>query len=138
MNNVQKEFRKKKAQAILDAEKKKALLFVNLCQSLGAPTPQMQFRFHPERKWKTDFYFEANGVKLALEVEGGIFTGGRHTRPAGFVGDLEKYNALTLQGIFLIRVSPKDLLKVDTVNKVKAVLQNNHFPEHENRNSKRL
>ena len=69
--------------------------------------------FHPKRKWRFDYAFPAQ--KIALEVEGGIFTGGRHTRAKGFLGDIEKYNQATLLGWRLFRVTPQNLLRTSTM-----------------------
>jgi len=35
---------------------------------------------------------------LAVEVDGGTWTGGRHTRGAGFEADCEKLNAAVIAG----------------------------------------
>lgn len=43
--------------------------------------------------------------RIALEVEGGIWIQGRHTRGLGFENDLRKYNAAVLDGWLLLRVS---------------------------------
>lgn len=99
-----------------------AEIFRQVCRTMRLPEPQPEFAFHPARKWRIDFYFEANGRKVALEVEGGVFTGGRHTRAAGFLGDIEKYNHLAMQQIFLVRCTPSNLMKLETLNVVKAVL----------------
>lgn len=57
-----------------------------------------------------------------MEVEGGIYVMGRHTRGAGFKGDMEKYNAAAGMGITIVRVVPGDLLKTETFNLVKKTL----------------
>ncbi len=97
-------------------------IFKQVCQTMRLPEPVPEYRFHPDRQWRIDFYFEANGRKVALEVEGGVFTSGRHTRGTGFLGDMEKYNAMAMQQIFLVRCTPGDLMKLKTLNAVKAVL----------------
>lgn len=96
--------------------------FIALCLQSGLPAPVPEFRFDTERKWRTDYFFEANGKKVALEIEGGIYCQGRHIRPQGFLADLQKYNALTLHGIYLLRVTPKTLLTQDTILLLKKVL----------------
>ena len=60
-----------------------------------------EYKFHPIRKWRFD-YFHKSGV--AIELEGGIYTGGRHTRGAGFLKDMEKYNEAASRGILVFRV----------------------------------
>lgn len=51
--------------------------------------------------WRLDFAYPEK--KLAIECEGGVWKGGRHTRGAGFEEDAAKYNALTLYGWRLLR-----------------------------------
>lgn len=67
-----------------------------------------EFKFHPTRRWRIDYYFEGR-VKIGLEVEGSVFTLGRHTRPQGFMADIEKYNQFSLYNIFLVRTTPSDV-----------------------------
>lgn len=73
----------------------------------GLPTPEREWRFHPSRKWRFDFAFP--GDKLAVEVEGGIFVTGRHSRGAGMLADMEKYAAATLLGWRVIRVAAQHI-----------------------------
>ena len=73
----------------------------------GLPVATREHRFHPKRKWRLDLSWPLS--KLAVEVEGGVWTRGRHTRPRGFLNDIEKYNALTLLGWSLLRVTPKQV-----------------------------
>jgi len=70
-------------------------------KAVGLPEPVREFKFHPERRWKLDFAFV--DLKLAVEIEGGIWNGGRHTTGAGFIKDCEKYNELALMGWRLLR-----------------------------------
>lgn len=81
------------------------------------PAPVTEHSFHPERRWRFDYAWP--DVKVALEVEGGIWTGGRHTSSAGFLKDMEKYNAAARLGWRVLRCTPKTLLSLDTVNAVK-------------------
>lgn len=78
-----------------------------------------EHRFHPERKWRFDFIFKPN---IALEVEGGIWNGGRHSRGSGFKADMEKYNSATVMGWRILRVTPDDLCTMDTVRMIKEVI----------------
>ena len=96
--------------------------FRQLCVSEGLPEPISEHKFHDTRRWRLDYFFDTGDVKIALEVEGGVWVRGRHTRGSGFVKDMEKYNQVAAYGIFLLRVQPKDLLTMDTVNLVKQVI----------------
>lgn len=71
----------------------------------GFPAPVREHRFHPRRKWRFDFAWPDHG--LAVEVEGGVYTQGRHTRGRGFTQDAEKYNEAALLGWTVIRVTPE-------------------------------
>jgi hypothetical protein len=66
-------------------------------------------RFHPKRKWRFDYAFD-NGWPVAIEIEGAIFSRGRHTRGAGYQKDLEKYNTATAMGWRVYRFSTQDVL----------------------------
>jgi very-short-patch-repair endonuclease len=64
---------------------------------------EQEFEFHPKRKWRADFHLV--GKKILVEVEGAIWSGGRHTRGKGYIGDMGKYNAATMLGYQVIRFS---------------------------------
>jgi hypothetical protein len=78
----------------------------------GLPAPVAEHRFHVERKWRFDYAWPV--LKIALEVEGGVWTNGRHTRGAGFLKDCEKYNAAAVMGWRVLRVTPATLRTADT------------------------
>lgn len=67
------------------------------------PQPVTEHRFHPKRRWRFDLAWPEH--MLAVEVEGGVWTSGRHSRGAGFVADCEKYNEAMLAGWRVIRVT---------------------------------
>lgn len=90
--------------------------------SRGVPAPVAEHKFHPLRRWRFDYAWPAEFI--ALEVEGGVWTGGRHTRGAGFVKDMEKYNAATVLGWRVLRVQPRDLLKHETAGMVADLIRN--------------
>jgi very-short-patch-repair endonuclease len=71
---------------------------------LRMPQPEREYRFHPDRRWRFDFAWPDN--LLAVEVEGGGFVQGRHTRGAGLAADCEKYNTAVLLGWRVLRVTP--------------------------------
>jgi very-short-patch-repair endonuclease len=65
---------------------------------------EREYRFHPVRRWRIDFAWPDK--MLAVEVEGGVYSGGRHTRGAGFEADCIKYNTLAETGWTLFRYTP--------------------------------
>ncbi|GHV49823.1 hypothetical protein FACS1894216_00910 [Synergistales bacterium] len=75
-----------------------------LAPILGAEY-ELEYRFAPPRRWRFDAAFPA--VKIAIEVEGGAFTGGRHFRGVGAIKDMEKYNTATKRGWRLFRFTPQ-------------------------------
>ena len=60
----------------------------------GFPAPEREVRLIPGRRFRCDLVWRPQ--RLVCEVEGGVWTGGRHTRGAGFTRDCEKYNELEL------------------------------------------
>ena len=78
--------------------------------------PLREFKFHPTRKWKFDFAFPEQ--KIAVEVEGGIWRSGRHTRPGGFEADTEKYNTAVKMGWRVLRYSTAQVLYGTAINDV--------------------
>lgn len=84
---------------------------------MGLPAPVTEHRFEPERRWRFDYAWPE--AKIALEVEGGIYTGGRHTSSAGFVKDMAKYNRAAVLGWRVLRIEPKHLLTLATAQMVK-------------------
>jgi very-short-patch-repair endonuclease len=70
----------------------------------GLSVPLYEFRFHETRKWRFDFFFP--DVRLAIEIEGGIWQYGRHNRAKSYLKDLEKYNAAAEHGIRVLRYQP--------------------------------
>ena len=100
-------------------------IFAQVCEKHGLPRPTQEFKFHPTRKWRIDYFFNnpLNGVKVALEVEGGVFGYGRHNRIGGYLKDLEKYNALAENGILLVRVIPQNLCTFKNLETLKNALK---------------
>jgi very-short-patch-repair endonuclease len=68
---------------------------------MGLPEPVAEYRFHTTRRWRFDYAWPQ--LRLALEVDGGAWVGGRHTRGAGYEKDCEKLNAALLAGWRVLR-----------------------------------
>lgn len=76
-------------------------------RALGMPLPQREVRWHPQRRWRFDFAWPA--AQIAVEVEGGVWVAGRHSRGAGFVADVEKYAEAALAGWLVLRVTAQHI-----------------------------
>jgi hypothetical protein len=86
----------------------------------GLPAPVFEHRFHPTRKWRLDIAWPEHLVYL--EVDGGIWIKGGHNRGAQMKKDWEKRNAASGMGWRGLWCEPKDLLKAETVEAVRAAL----------------
>ena len=76
-------------------------------ESAGLPDPEREYQFCPGRKWRFDFAWI--GPKVAAEVEGGHWVGGRHVRPAGFASDCRKYSQAALLHWRVLRFVAEDI-----------------------------
>lgn len=88
--------------------------------ALGLPAPAVEYRVVPDRRWRFDFAWPA--YRLALEVEGGVWIRGRHTRPSGYLKDVEKYNRAALEGWRVLRATPQDVRSGAAAQLVQACL----------------
>lgn len=88
----------------------KRAMFLAACKAHGLPEPIPEYQFAPPRKWRFDWFWKGFcGPSVALEIEGGAWTSGRHTRGQGFLDDIEKYNEATILGYRVIRCTPADV-----------------------------
>ena len=62
--------------------------------------------FAPPRKFRLDFFIEPD---LAIEVDGAIWTGGRHSRGAGIMTDCEKTGLIAAKGFRFLRLTPSHI-----------------------------
>ena len=93
--------------------------FITLWRMFGGPEPVAEYRFHRDRRWRFDFAWP--DVRCAVEIDGGAFTRGRHTRGKGFEADLEKMNEATLLGWRVFRFTPQ-MLSRDPVANLQPVI----------------
>ena len=81
---------------------------------------EQEFKFCETRKWRADFYLI--GTKLLIEVEGGIWSNGRHTRGSGYQADMEKYNAAAILGYTVLRFSTADVKSGRAIEQIKGMV----------------
>lgn len=82
---------------------------------------EQEFLFHDTRKWRADFHII--GHKLLIEVEGGIWSNGRHTRGKGYLDDMEKYNETTALAYRLLRFSTEQVKSGLAVRKIEEMVK---------------
>ena len=98
----------------------KSDFFTLLCKSDLKLDCIKEHKFHPVRRWRFDYAIPT--AKIAIEVEGGVWTGGRHTSPKGFLNDMEKYNTATIMGWRLLRTTPDRLCSNETLQMVRDII----------------
>ena len=91
-----------------------------ICVTLGVQKPVEEHRFHQSRRWSFDFAWPE--YKLALEVDGAIWSKGRHSRGSGIIGDMEKFNAAAELGWRVIKFTPQQLRTSSTILTIKNCL----------------
>lgn len=82
-----------------------------------------EYRFlAPDELWKFDFAWPKQMV--GIEIEGGIYAGGRHTRGKGFENDCTKYNTAAVEGWIILRFGPNHVRReiAETLDIVKKAL----------------
>lgn len=90
------------------------------CRANRVPSPYCEYQFAHPRRWRFDFAWP--GYRVALEVEGAVWTRGRHTRGSGFLADIEKYNAACMHGWRVLRCTPSTI--AEGMDAVVACLRN--------------
>ena len=98
----------------------KQAIFARLCVEAGLPEPVAEYRFHGVGMWGIELAWVDQ--KVGLEIDGGIWSGGRHTRGAGWLKDTEKLNTLACMGWRMLRCTPSDLCRTETVEMVREAV----------------
>lgn len=89
--------------------------FMQLWDMNEGPVLVPEFQFELSRKWRTDFAHL--GTRTMIELEGATWSGGRHTRGAGFQADCEKYLSATFAGWRVVRLTG-DMVRPQTVGAI--------------------
>lgn len=80
-----------------------------------------EFKFHPVRKWRFDFAIPE--YKIAIEIDGGVWTYGRHNRSSGYVADMEKFNAAASLGWVVLKFTPEEQYKSSTFKLISQTIE---------------
>lgn len=87
----------------------------------GLPAPTPQHRFALPRRFAFDFAWPDRLV--AVELDGGTWSGGRHTRGAGFERDAEKLNLAAILGWTVLRFTAAAVRSGDALRFTSAALR---------------
>lgn len=93
--------------------------FIGLWKMLGGPALATEVRFHSGRRWRFDFAHQASMV--AVEINGGVWSGGRHVRGVGYLRDREKINMATELGWRVFELGTGQVT-VDNVQRIIEVI----------------
>jgi hypothetical protein len=96
--------KKQHGRSSLDVDTESAI-FAKEFVDRGLPAPVREYMFNaPETKHRLDYAWP--GAKVAVERDGGIFTGGAHGSITGRIRDRIKSNLLAKQGWTVFRCIP--------------------------------
>lgn len=104
---------RRRAATVAADPKLKHRLFLAACEAHGLPLPVEEYPFAKDatakdlpphmlrhdsdgRAWRFDYLFAE--ADLALEIQGGLFNGGRHVRGAALLKEYQKINAAVILG----------------------------------------
>jgi hypothetical protein len=97
-------------------------VFAEQCRLRGLGFPAWEYPFAaPERAWKLDFAWI--GQKIALEVQGGIWSQGRHVRGAALRKEWEKLNELAVRKWAVLYCEPSDLTSAKRIESVFRLIE---------------
>jgi very-short-patch-repair endonuclease len=94
--------------------------FARILRGLKFPTPTREYRFDPVRKWRFDFAWPDQ--RVAVEIDGGIWTKSGHSTGGGIMRDMEKSNAAQLDGWLVLRFTDKHLEDGSAIEQTKRAL----------------
>ncbi len=87
----------------------------------GLPDPVREHRVNELRRWRFDFAWPER--RLAVEVDGGVYSRGRHTRGGGYERDCEKLNAAVLDGWRVLRFTAGQIRSGYAVRTIERALE---------------
>ena len=80
-----------------------------------------EYRFTPPRRFRFDFAFLPS--KIAIEINGGNWIHGRHTRASNLSNEYEKLNLAALNGWRVFVLSP-EMINEDWLARIASCIKN--------------
>ena len=78
----------------MKSELERAFNFI--CNAYNLPPPMRECRLLAPRRFRFDFCWPEH--RVAVEIQGGVYSNGQHVRGKGYERDMEKHNLATLAG----------------------------------------
>jgi len=103
----------------MTSDLEQTLLF--LIRVNGLPEPVREYKFHPVRKWRSDFAYPEQ--RLLIEAEGGMWTKSRHRTGEGYTKDCEKYNAASILCYRVLRFTRSMIEDGTAIETIKEALK---------------
>ena len=98
-----------------DLEERFMEILIDECKrnKIKLPPPARELKFNPQRKWRWDFAWPTE--KVAVEIDGGSWNGGRHASGVGMQADRDKANWAVSHGWKVLRFTNVHLREPDKV-----------------------
>ena len=94
--------------------------FALQCRAVGIKV-EPEYRFHKIRKWRADFAIPDK--MILIEIEGGVWIGGRHQTGKGFSADCEKYSYAAWLGYRVFRFTTDMVNSGEAINMIEKTLK---------------
>ncbi len=94
------------------------------CRRMGYPVPAVEYQFIPSRRFRFDVAWFPE--RIALEFQGGSWTGGGHTRGMGFERDCEKFSEAASRGWRVLLATYAQLNRGDVFGWIDRIFGNEH------------
>lgn len=98
-----------------------AIGLANLLKWHGISGFEREYRFAPPRRWRADLAF-LEPIRLLVEVNGGGWIAGRHSREPGMSNDAQKQNTAQLLGWTVLVFTPSMIDSGEAVETIRKAL----------------
>lgn len=92
-----------------------------MIKEANLPVPIREHKFLEDRKFRADFCWIEE--RLIVEVQGGIWQGGRHTSGHGYTADRERSNLAQLAGFIILEVTPDQIKNGKAIEWITQILK---------------
>ena len=96
-------------------------IFTAICRADLKVECVKEYKFHPTRRWRFDYAIPEH--KIAIEIDGGVWTYGRHNRAGGYIADMEKFNAAAALGWVVLKFTPQEQYAKKTFELIRKTME---------------